>query len=46
MSLGHWIGRLLGLENVKSVDQIDPAFAAPWASRSCSVSPSSSSVTA
>jgi hypothetical protein len=27
----RWIGRLLGLENVTSIDELEPALAAPWA---------------
>ncbi|MHB9047672.1 MAG: hypothetical protein ACYC35_17165 [Pirellulales bacterium] len=31
MNLTSLVGRLLGLENVRSIDRIDPSFAAPWA---------------
>jgi hypothetical protein len=33
LTLAGLLGRLLGLENVKSVDQLDASFAAPWANR-------------
>jgi hypothetical protein len=29
----EWIGRLLGLENVKSIESIEPTFGASWAHR-------------
>ena len=31
MSFTHTLGRLLGFENVTSIDEITPTFGAPWA---------------
>jgi hypothetical protein len=33
MNYQRWLGDLLGLDNVKTVESIEPSFAAPWASR-------------
>lgn len=33
MNTLQWLGTLLGLDNVKSIDAAVPSFAAPWASR-------------
>jgi hypothetical protein len=33
MNYLRWLGDLLGLDNVKTVESAEPSFAAPWASR-------------
>jgi hypothetical protein len=33
MNFLRWLGGLLGLDNVKSVESVEASFAAPWASR-------------
>ncbi|MFM7844302.1 MAG: hypothetical protein ACKPEY_08750, partial [Planctomycetota bacterium] len=29
--MARWLGWLIGLENVASIDQVEPSLAAPWA---------------
>lgn len=33
MNIPQWIGRLLGVEDVQSIESAKPSFAAPWAGR-------------
>jgi hypothetical protein len=33
MNFHEWLGSLLGIDNVKSVESVDASFAAPWANR-------------
>ena len=34
MNVANWLGNLIGLEDVQSIDQIDPDFGAAWAHQS------------